>query len=97
MNYTNHMNKGIVFRIIYDSVVLVGILFVSWWYILFLCFVGVIIFQRYYECIFVGILLDMLYGIPREQLMSIPIIFTITTSILFIVSGGLKTHARFYE
>ena len=91
------MNKDVVFRIIYDIITLASLLFVGGWYAFFLCFLGVIIFRHYYECILVGISIDMLYGIPREQFMNIFIIFTIATSILFLVNGGFKTHVRFYE
>ena len=89
-----HMNKTFFVRMIYDIVVFISLLFINWWCTLFLCFGGVILFRRYYECIFAGVLLDMLYGIPHEHLMNISLIFTTATSILFAVIYGLKIHIR---
>ena len=88
------MNKTFFVRMIYDIVVLISILFISWWYTLFLCFIGVILFKHYYECIFVGVLLDLLYGMPHEHLMNISLIFTTATSVLFAAVYGLKIHVR---
>ncbi|MCK5591261.1 MAG: hypothetical protein KAI72_04830 [Candidatus Pacebacteria bacterium] len=89
------MNKAFLMRAIYDIAVLVSILSVNWWITLILCFGGVILFRSYYECIFAGIALDMLYGIPQEFLMNTSLIFTAITSVLFIASGGLKTKVRY--
>ena len=89
------MNKTFFARIIYDIVVLISLFSINWWCTLFLCFGGVILFRRYYECVFAGILLDMLYGMPRDHLMNVPLIFTAITSILIVSSGGLKTYVRY--
>ena len=89
------MNKTILFRIIYDSIILASVLFAGWWCTLFFCFIGVILFRHYYECVFAGILLDLLYGMPHEYLMNVSIIFTTVTLVLFTVIYGLKTHVRY--
>ncbi len=90
-----HMNKTFFVRATYNIVVLISLLSVSWWCTLFLCFGGVILFRRYYECVFAGILLDMLYGMPHEHLMDISLIFTTVTFVLFTVVYRLKTHVRY--
>ena len=89
------MNKIFFARIIYDIIVLISLLSINWWCTLFLCFFGVILFQHYYECLFAGILLDVLYGMPRDYLMNTSLIFTAITSILIIGSSRLKIYVRY--
>lgn len=89
------MNKTFFMRAIYDIAILISILSINWWFTLILCFGGIILFRSYYECVFAGIALDMLYGMPQETLMNTSLIFTAITSVLIIVSGGLKTHVRY--
>ena len=89
------MNKTFLMRIIYDIAILISILSVNWWFTLLLCFGGVILFRSYYECVFAGIALDMLYGMPQGYLMNTSLIFTTITSVLIIGSGGLKTQVHY--
>ena len=91
------MNKPILFRIIYDSILLASVLFASWWCTLLFCFIGVILFRHYYECVFIGVLLDILYGTPYSRLIDISIVFTAVAFVLFAASSGFKTHIRLYE
>ena len=69
----------------------------NWLGVLFLCLVGLILFRCYCECVFAGVALDMIYGIPHDHLMNIPVIFTSITFILFVIVYGLRKRIRFYE
>jgi len=76
----------------YDVVLLIGLLFVNGWFALFLCFIGVVLFQSYYECVFAGVMIDSLYGLSGITLMNIPLIFTAITFVLIVVGNKLKTN-----
>lgn len=91
------MNKTVFFRVIYNIVVLLSLLFASWLGTLFLCLVGLILFRNYYECILVGVAIDMLYGMPHDRLMNTSVMFTSAALVLFAIVYGLKKRVRFHE
>jgi len=73
------------------------ILFAPWYYTLFLCTIGLVVFNHYYESIFAGIFLDILYGTQYNLLLGVPIYSTLMVFVLLIIIKTLTTHIRFYE
>lgn len=85
------MKKEFLGRIIYDTALLVSVLFFSWWITAIFVCVGVVLYERYIECIIVGIIMDLLY-----EVRIFPVIFTLSFFCIYIILGRMKKQVRIY-
>lgn len=88
------MQKGIIIRIMCGAVLFVSALFYPWWVIFLVAIMGSILFDKYYEVLVAGIVLDLLYSAPTPFLFDIPLVFTIGGVIVFGVNMFSKRFLR---
>jgi len=86
-----------VLRISFNFILLLSILFSTWWFTFFLVVVGVFLFKNFYEAIFAGLLIDLLYGVVAEEFYGIWFVFTASFLILFLLVERFKKNIRVYE
>jgi len=77
---------------------LIGAVLFSHWLIVFvLALFCIFFFRNFYEAIFAGLLIDLLYGIAIPKLFFIPLFFTIVFTTVYIGISTLKRHLRSYD
>ncbi|GEM_PF-6678974 len=81
-------------RIVVDILLFLGVFVLPLWLICPAAIICLFLFENFYEIIIVAIFIDGLYGMPTRFL-SIPAIFTLSASIIFIARSFLKKHLRF--
>ena len=81
-------------RIIFDIVLLFSILFGNWIVASIIGLIGIALFNRFYEAIFAGLLLDILYGIPTIRFGGFEYIHTIGAIFIYVVSQYIKPRIR---
>ncbi len=81
-------------RVFLDTILLLGIFVAPLW----LVFLGAIVclfrFENFYEIVLIGVIIDSVYGLPTS-FFSVPIIYTLFASTLFIIRQVLKKHLVF--
>ena len=82
-------------RILIDILLLFGIFMAPFWLTFLGALICLFVFENFYEIIIMGIIFDSLYGIPI-RFISLPAIYTLSASILFIARAFLKKHLKFY-
>ncbi|HZS42942.1 MAG TPA: hypothetical protein VFA52_01855 [Candidatus Paceibacterota bacterium] len=85
-------------RLIIDLLLLLTIFLGPWWLSLLLLLMPLFYFSRppFYEALFVGFLLDILYGLGEDRVFLFSLIFTTTTFILLIAINLFKTRLKYY-
>lgn len=86
-----------IFRVSTDILILLSILYLPWWFTAFLALLGIFLFKNFYEVVFAGFLLDLLYGTAVKEFYGIWFIFTAFFLILFILMERLKKNIRMCE
>lgn len=84
-------------RIFINILILLSIFYLQWWITVFFILFGMFLFRNFYEGIFAGLLLDLLYGTSVKEFYGIWFVFTGITSIFFILIEFLKKNIRVYE
>ncbi len=84
----------LVKRLVVDIILFLGTFVAPLWLLILLAILCLFVFENFYEIIIIGIIIDSLYGLPTEFL-PIPIIYTLSTSLLFIARAFLKKHLKF--
>lgn len=78
-------------RIIFDVALLCSLLLLPWWATCTLVLVGIFIFMPFFEGIFAGLLLDVLFGGPLGNVwQSYP--YTISIGVVFLLSFWITEH-----
>ncbi len=90
------MNKTTA-RILLNIAIISSMFYLPWWVVIILALPGVFLFDGFYEIFFVGLLLDVLYGVKAEEFYGIWFVFTIIFTIIYITIKRLKKNIRFYE
>jgi len=70
-------------RIFINVLILLSIFYLQWWITVFFILFGMFLFTNFYEGIFAGLLLDLLYGTGAKEFYGIWFVFTSTTLIVF--------------
>jgi hypothetical protein len=80
-------------RILFGIILITSAFVFQWWISIVLAFVGLFYFNNLYEAIFVGIVIDSLYGISPDIFFfdDFNFMFTILMIIGFLAIGNLKT------
>lgn len=71
-------------------------LFFPWWVVTGLILIGIFLFEAFYEAIVIALFLDTLYGMTVPSLFR-TYLFTISISIVFLVSFWIKEHLSFKQ
>jgi hypothetical protein len=88
------MQRNIVIRGVYAGVLVISGLFFPWWVILLVAAVGAVMFDRYYEVVVAGVVLDLLYASAIPVFFDIPLVFTLGSLILFGVNVFSRKFLR---
>lgn len=82
-------------RVILDAVLIIGAITAPPWLTIAIALVGLFTFEKFYEIVAVGFIIDGLYGM-KTPLLFVPLFYTIVSGCLLIASVFLRKHLRFY-
>ncbi|MDO8572950.1 MAG: hypothetical protein Q7S11_04285 [bacterium] len=91
-----YFTRGAV-RIIVGIFMVISILFFNLWVTLLGVIVALFYFDNYYEAIAVGILYDMLYGVPLEKFFHIQWATSLVFLFVYFATNRFKHHTRFLK
>lgn len=81
-------------RIILDALLFLGVFVAPLWLVAVGAVICLFVFENFYEIIFLGMIADGLFGLPTRYV-SVPVVYTIFGSVLFITRSLLKRHLKF--
>lgn len=84
-------------RILADLALLVSVVLLNFWITLVGAMAAIFYFKNFYEAIAIGIMIDLLYGVPLERFFHIPYMATIIFVVLYAAAHELKQLMRVYE
>lgn len=84
-------------RIFVNIILFLSIFYLPWWSTIFFILLGTFLFRNFYEGIFAGLLLDLLYGTGVKEFYGVWFVFTASTLIFFVIGERLKKNIRIYE
>lgn len=84
----------LVFRIFCDISLFSSLFYLPWWATAILGVVFLIYFDHFYEIIIIGIIADMVYGIPRKVFFDVEFVSTLAAVFLYLFSNQLKRFLR---
>lgn len=83
-------------RIILNISLFFSIFLFPWWFTTAFALVLTFRFKNFYEILFAGLLIDLVYGTSLELFFNISFIFTIGSVIFLIIIENLKKYLKFY-
>lgn len=86
--------KSIIFRIFCDIVLILSLFYLPWWLVAAMGVALLFYFKNFYEIIIIGVLADMVYGIPRKIFFDFEFINTVLAFILYFAAEKLKKFLR---
>jgi len=86
-----------ILRIFVNTILFLSVFYLPWWVTIFFVVIGIFLFKNFYEGIFVGLLIDLLYGTGAKEFYGIWFVFTVSTAIFFILGERIKKNIRVYE
>jgi len=86
-----------VFRIAADILVVLSIFYSPWWVTALIILSSFFIFKNFYEGIFAGFLIDVLYGVKATEFLGIWFVHFAFYFIFYMLSLKLKKNIRMYE
>lgn len=83
-------------RVIFDFLLLISIFIFPWWFNLILIFLGIFIFDNFYEFILFSIACYSLYFVPNDSLSS-KIIFPIIIIVSYLIIQFIRKNLFIYK
>ena len=90
------MNKNTV-RIVSYLIILTGIFMFPWWLVFIFVLAAALYFERYYEAVFFGLIMDAIYAVPISKFSGIILVSSVTALILIVIVEFLKKRLYFYN
>ncbi|MES2087494.1 MAG: hypothetical protein V4467_00720 [Patescibacteria group bacterium] len=84
-----------VLRILMDIILLAAVFALPVWLVFLVAIICLFIFDNFYECIILGVIVDVLYGVPTRFLPT-PVLYSVSMSAIFILKAFLRRHLKFY-
>jgi hypothetical protein len=84
-------------RIIFDIILFTSVFIFPWWISILLLFVGIFIFDNFYEFIIASVIIYALYSVPEHGLISSPIFFSSVIIILYIIIQSIRNNIILYK
>jgi hypothetical protein len=84
-------------RLIGDVILLISVLVFPWWVSILLLLIGIFIFNNFYEFIVFNVIINSLYVIPSDRLLSNPLFFSLTIVVAYILIQILKSNIILYK
>lgn len=84
-------------RVVFDVVLFISVFVLPWWISVLLLFIGVFIFNNFYEFIIASVIIYSLYAISGDRIISSPIFFSSVLIILYITIEYIKNNIILYK
>ena len=81
-------------RVLVDILLVLGALLLPWWLALAVSVGFFFVFPRFYELLFIALLIDLLYGIPLERFKDFQFVLSLSTGVLFLLLTTFKKRMR---
>ena len=85
-----------IMRIIFGVIIILAAFLTPWWVSLILALFGLFYFDKLYEVVFVGLIIDSLYG-SSSFFFDIPYPLTITMLVVFYLAEKFKKQLMIYK
>ncbi len=76
-------------RVLYGAFLIISAFILPWWIPVIFSLIGIFYFDNLYEVIFVGLIIDVLYG-SNLSLAGLDIVFTISLTIALYILTNVK-------
>lgn len=77
-------------------ILLIGAFFLPPWLIMILAISGIFLFEYFFEAIFAGFIIDVLYG-TTVNFMHIFLLYTFFITIALVIISSIKRKLKFYQ
>lgn len=84
-------------RVIFDSILLISVFVFPWWISALLVFVGIFVFNNFYEFIVAGVIIYSLFSVPGVKFIYSPIFFSSAIIILYIIIQLIRNNIILYK
>lgn len=84
-------------RVFFDIVLFLTILFLPWWAGFLMAFIGLFVFNNFYEYLAYGVIIFIFYGPMSNTLISSPVYFSLILTTSFTLIEFVKTNIIFYK
>lgn len=81
-------------RFIFDIVLCVAAIAFPWWVTVLLCATGLVLFRRFVEVVFVGLIVDTLYSTDMTRYLSYHFVTTTVALVAFFSVEGIYNKLR---
>ena len=88
------MGSNTKIRIIFDILAVLSIAIFPWWFTVVLVAVGFFLFRSFYEGFLFAVIVDSLYGAPRELFFGVSSVSFLFVFVLFMVVRSFKKRLR---
>lgn len=83
-------------RVLLDAILFLSLFTTPWWVSVVIALAGVFFFTDFYEIIFAGFIMDIVYGAPNASFLNVQFISTVAAIFLFAGGAFLKKRMVFY-
>jgi hypothetical protein len=84
-------------RITIDALLIIAAFIMPWWLVVIASVYFLFKFERFYEIILMGLVLDSLYSVPVKTYGDFELIFTVSAFSLYIVAIFARNKLKFYS
>jgi hypothetical protein len=84
-------------RVFFDIVLFLTILFLPWWAGFLMAFIGLFVFNNFYEYLAYGVIIFIFYGPMSNRFISSPVYFSLILTTSFALIEFIKTNIIFYK
>ena len=84
-------------RVIFDIILFISVFIFPWWISIPLFFVGVFLFNDFYEFILASVIIYSLYAVPGDRLISSPIFSSLIIVALYIIIQIIRNNIILYK
>lgn len=88
------MQRKTVIRIILDVILFICAVLGLWWIIYPVSIFAVWSYRKFYELVFAGFILDVIYSTSRVHLLGFKYWYTLIALVIFLIVNTLKTRVR---
>lgn len=97
MGEDNKKQNKLIARFVAYFALIISVLFFHWLVVLAVALFCLFFFDNFYEAVFAGLLIDMLYGLPIAKFLYFPFFFTAVFLLVFVFAFVLKQKIRNYD
>ncbi len=84
-------------RIIFDILFIISVFILPWWFNVILAFIGVFLFDKFYEFILILLIIYSLYSISEASEISHVIIVAMIINAIYFLVQVFKSNISFYQ